>query len=73
VMMLEPTGRGTRSQVLLAIKITNSSSMVQRQFGTTRVAQTEEGTGDKADAEVAIRVSLLAGSQKLCVTHVVLG
>jgi hypothetical protein len=32
VTMLEPTGRGTRSQVLLKIKTTNSSSMVQHQF-----------------------------------------
>jgi hypothetical protein len=31
VTTLEPTGRGTRSQVLLAIKAANSSSLVRRQ------------------------------------------
>jgi hypothetical protein len=35
---LEPTGRGTRSEVLLAIKAANSSSMVRRQFRSTRAA-----------------------------------
>jgi hypothetical protein len=47
--------------------------MVQRQFRTTRVEQIEEGTSDKADAEVVVRVSLSVGSQKLRVTHVVIG
>jgi hypothetical protein len=32
----------------------------------------EEGTGDKVDAEVADRVSLLVGSQKPCFTCVVI-
>jgi hypothetical protein len=41
--------------VLLAIKATNSSSMARRQFGSTRAVRTEEGTGDKVDAEVADR------------------
>jgi hypothetical protein len=44
------------------INVANSSSMVRHQFRPTRVAWTEEGTGDKADAEVADRVSLSAGS-----------
>jgi hypothetical protein len=62
VMTLEPTGRGTRYQVLLVIKVANSSSMTRHQFGLMRAARTEEGTSDKVDAEVADRVSLLAGS-----------
>jgi hypothetical protein len=57
-MILEPMGQGTRSQVLLVIKAANSSSMVRHLFGSTRVAQTEEGTADKVDTEVADRVSL---------------
>jgi hypothetical protein len=73
VTMLEPTGRGTRSQVLLAIRATNSSSMVRRQFGSTRAARTEEGTGDKVDAEVTDRVSLSAGSRKPRFARVVNG
>jgi hypothetical protein len=66
-------GGGTRSQVLLAIKTTNSSSMVRRQFGLTRVARTEEGIGDKVDVEVAERVSLSVGSRKPHFARVVIG
>jgi hypothetical protein len=55
-------GRGIRSQVLLAIKAANSSSMVRCQFGSKRAAWMEEGTGDKVDAEVADKVSLSARS-----------
>jgi hypothetical protein len=62
---LELTGRGTSSQVLLAIRAANSSSMARRQFGSTRATRTEEGTGDKVDAKVANRVSLSAGSLAL--------
>jgi hypothetical protein len=61
-MMLEPTGQGIRSQVLLVIKAANPSSMARCHFGSMRVARTEEGTGDAVDAEVADRVSLSAGS-----------
>jgi hypothetical protein len=64
VTTLEPTGRGTRSRVLLVIKATNSSSMVWRKFGSMRAAQTEEGTNDKVDAKVADKVSLSVGSRK---------
>ncbi len=73
VMTLEPIGRGTRSQVLLAIKAANSSSMARRQFGSTRAAQTEEGTGDKVDTKVADRVSLSTGSRKPRFARVVIG
>jgi hypothetical protein len=59
--------------VLLAIKATNSSSMAWCQFGSTRAAQTEEGTGDKVDPEVADRVSLLTGSRKPLFARVVIG
>jgi hypothetical protein len=51
--------------VLLVIKATNSSSMAQCQFGSARVAWTEEGTGGKVDVEVADRVSMSTESQKL--------
>jgi hypothetical protein len=64
VMTLEPTGRGTRSQVLLAIKEANSSSMSRRQFRSMRAARTEEGTDNTVDAEVADRVSMSAKSRK---------
>jgi hypothetical protein len=70
---LERMGRGTRSQVLLAIKATNSSSMAWYQFRSTRAARTEEGTGDKVDTEVVDRVSLSAESQKTRFTRVVIG
>jgi hypothetical protein len=56
-MTLEPMGHGTRSQVLLAIKVANFSSMVWCQFGSVRTTQMEVGTSDKADVEVANRVS----------------
>jgi hypothetical protein len=69
VTTLKPMGRGTRSQVLLAIKAANFSSMARRQFGSTRVARTEEGTDDK----VANRMSLSARSQKPRFPHVVIG
>jgi hypothetical protein len=72
VMTLEPTGRGTRSQVLLAIKVANSSSMSRRQFGSMRATWTEERTDDKVDVEVADRVSLSVSSQKPRFTHVVI-
>jgi hypothetical protein len=72
-MTLEPTGRGIRSQVLLVIKAANSASMVQRQFGSTRVARMEEGTSDKVDAKVADRVSLSTSSRKACFAHIVIG
>jgi hypothetical protein len=42
----------------LAIKAANSSSMARCQFESMRVVRTEEGTGDKVDAEVVDRVSL---------------
>jgi hypothetical protein len=66
-------GRGTRSQVLLAIKAANSSSMARRQFGSIRVAWMEEGTSDKIDVQVADRVSLSAGSWKPHFPHMVIG
>jgi hypothetical protein len=66
-------GQGIRSHVLLVIKEANSSSMARRQFGSTRAVQTEEGTGDKFDAEVTDRVTLSTGSQKPRFTHVVIG
>jgi hypothetical protein len=59
--------------VLLPIKAANSSSMAWHQFGSTRVAWTEEGTDDKVDAEVADRVSLSARSQKPRFPRVVIG
>jgi hypothetical protein len=59
--------------VLLMIKATNSSCMVRRQFRSTRAARTKEGTNDKVDAEVADRVSLLAGSRKPRFPRVVIG
>jgi hypothetical protein len=59
--------------MLLAIKAANSSSMVRCQFGSTRAAQAEEGTGDKVDTEVADRVSLSTGSRKPRFAHVVIG
>jgi hypothetical protein len=73
VTTLEPTGRGTRSQVLLAIKAANSSSMAWHQFGSTRAAWTKEGTSNKVDVEVIDRVSLSVGSQKPRFAHVVIG
>jgi hypothetical protein len=45
---------------------------MQRQFGSMRVAQTEEGTDDKVDVEVADRVSLSAESRKPRFAHVVI-
>jgi hypothetical protein len=36
------------------------------------VARTQEGTCDKVDTEVVDRVSLSAGSQKLCFAYVVI-
>jgi hypothetical protein len=38
-----------------------------------RAVWTEEGTGDKVDAEVADKVSLSVGSQKPHFAHVVIG
>jgi hypothetical protein len=38
-----------------------------------RVTQMDKGIGDKADAEVDDWVSVSAGSQKPCFTHVVIG
>jgi hypothetical protein len=38
-----------------------------------RAEQTQEGPGDKVDAEVADMVSLSVGSQKPHFTHVVIG
>jgi hypothetical protein len=58
--------------VLLAIKAINSSSMAWRQFRLTRVVQTEEGTDEKVDVEVAGRVSLSTGSWKPCFARVVI-
>jgi hypothetical protein len=57
---------------LLAIKATNSSSMMRHQFGSTRATQAEEGISDKVDAEVTDRVSLSAGSWKPRFPHVVI-
>jgi hypothetical protein len=51
----------------------NSSSMVWRQFGSTRAARTEEGTSDKVDAEVTDKVSLSVGSRKPYFARVVIG
>jgi hypothetical protein len=65
VMTLEPTGRETRSHVLLVIKSANYSTMAWHQFESARATWTEVGTNDKADAEVANRVSLSTGSQNL--------
>jgi hypothetical protein len=73
VMTLELTGLGTRSQVLLVIKVANSSSMVQHQFGSMRAALTEDGASNKVGAEVVDRVSLLAGSWKARFIRVVIG
>jgi hypothetical protein len=73
VTTLEPTGRGTRSKVLLAIKTTKSSSMTRHQFELARVAQMEEGTDDKVGTEVADSVSLLAKSRKPHFSRVVIG
>jgi hypothetical protein len=64
VTTLEPTGQGIRSQVLLAIKAANSSSMAWCQFESMRAVRTLEGTRDTIDAEVSDRVSLSAGRQK---------
>jgi hypothetical protein len=71
-MMLDPTGPGTTSQLLLAIKAANSSSMVRHQFGSPRVVLTEEGSDDKVDAEVVDRVSLSTGSRKPLFARVVI-
>jgi hypothetical protein len=46
--------------------------MVQHQFRSMRATRMDEGTGDKAEAEVADRVSLSAGSQKPHFVHVVI-
>jgi hypothetical protein len=40
-----PTGQGTRSQVLLVMKASYSSSMARHQDRSARVARTEVGTG----------------------------
>jgi hypothetical protein len=63
----------TRSQVLLVIKISYSSSMAQRQDGSVRAAQMEVGTGESSDEEVADSVSMSIGSWKPRFTHVVIG
>jgi hypothetical protein len=73
VTTLVPMGQETRSQVLLAIKAVNSSSMARRQFGSVGVARTEDGTGDKVGAEVADTVSLSVGSQKPRFARMVIG
>jgi hypothetical protein len=57
-MMLELTGRGTRSQVLLVIKASYSSSMAQCQDGSARATRTEVDTEESSDDEVADSVSL---------------
>jgi hypothetical protein len=59
--------------VLLVIKVSYSSSMAQRQDGSTRAARTEVGIGESGDYEVADSVSLSVGSQKPRFTHVVIG
>jgi hypothetical protein len=64
VMMLESTGRGTRSQILLAIKVAYSSSMTRCQDGSARAAWTEVGIRESGDDEVVDKVSLSAGSRK---------
>jgi hypothetical protein len=58
--------------MVLVINVANSSSMVQHQFRSMRATRMDEGTGDKAEAEVADRVSLSAGSQKPHFVHVVI-
>jgi hypothetical protein len=73
VKTLEPTGRGIKSQVLLLIKLSYSSSLGWRQDGSARVARTEVGTGENGDDEVADNVSLSAGSQKPRFVRVVIG
>jgi hypothetical protein len=57
-MMLELTGRGTSSQVLLVIKASYSSSMAQCQDGSARATRTEVDTEESSDDEVADSVSL---------------
>jgi hypothetical protein len=64
VTTLEPTRRGMRSQVLLMIKPSYSSSMARRQDGSTRAARTEVGTEESGDDEVADNVSLSTGNWK---------
>jgi hypothetical protein len=55
---LEPTGRGTRSQVLLVIKASYSSSMAQCQDVSARAARREVDTEESSDDMVADSVSL---------------
>jgi hypothetical protein len=57
----------------LVIKAVNSSSMIGCQFDSTTATWMEKGTGDKADAKVADKVSMSAGRRKPCFTHVVIG
>jgi hypothetical protein len=73
VTTLEPTGRGTSSQVLLVIRASYSSSMAWRQDGSVRAARTEVGTGERVDYEVDDSESLSVGIRKPCFTRVVIG
>jgi hypothetical protein len=57
--MLEPMGRGMRSQVLLTIKASNSASIACRQLGLVSTLGTEEGTDDMVGVVVADKLSLL--------------
>jgi hypothetical protein len=72
-MTLEPTGRVTRSKVLLAIKASYYSSMARCQDGSVRVVRTEVGTRESGNDEVADNVSLSVGSRKLRFARVVIG
>jgi hypothetical protein len=69
---LEPTGRGTSSQILLVIKASYSSSMARRQDGSVRVGQMEVDTGESGDDEVADSVSLSTSIRKPRFTRVVI-
>jgi hypothetical protein len=73
VLTLEPADQGMRSHVLLVIKASNSSSIVQRQLGSMSVLQTKEGTDDTVGVVVVDKVSLSAGIWKPCFTRMVIG
>jgi hypothetical protein len=73
VMTLEPTERGIRSQVLLAIKLAYSSTMAWCQDRSARAVRMEGGIGESDDDEVADKVSLSAGNRKPRFTRVVIG
>jgi hypothetical protein len=62
----------TRSQVWLASRVAYSS-IARRQWGSTRVARTEEGTGEASGGVSAVRISRLMERRTSAAWRVTIG